>query len=440
MNRARVVVRAPPGPQRSGHPASTPLHVQWIPTSDIDRNLAGLTLATQMSEGTEYTCPMHPEVREVGPGSCPVCGMALEPVIPSGGTSKTEYTCPMHPKIVRDAPGSCPLCGMALEPRTVTLEDEENLELRDMSRRFWVSAVLAAPVLFLAMAEMIPGQPVGHLVAASVATWLELALATPVVLWGGWPFFERGWQSLVNRSPNMFTLIALGVGTAYVYSVTVTATLFPGLFPDSFRRHAGEVPVYFEAAAIITVLVLVGQVLELRARSQTSGAIKALLGLAPKTARVIGDDGRESDAPLDPVKPGDRLRVRPGEKVPVDGVVLEGHSSVDESMVTGESVPVEKTAGSRVIGATVNSSGSFIMRAERVGRETLLAQIVRMVSEAQRSRAPIQRLADVVAGYFVPIVVGISALTFAIWAVWGPNPRMAHAIINAVAVLIIACP
>src|SRR5712692_9970971 len=438
MNRARVVVRAPPGPQRSGHPASTPLHVQWIPTSDIDRSLAGLTLATQMSEGTEYTCPMHPEVREVGPGSCPVCGMALEPVIPSGGTSKTEYTCPMHPKIVRDAPGSCPLCGMALEPRTVTLEDEENLELRDMSRRFWVSAVLAAPVLFLAMADMIPGQPVGHLVAASVATWLELALATPVVLWGGWPFFERGWQSFVNRSPNMFTLITLGVGTAYVYSVT--ATLFPGLFPDSFRGHAGEVPVYFEAAAIITVLVLLGQVLELRARSQTSGAIKALLGLAPKTARVIGDDGRESDVPLDQVKPGDRLRVRPGEKVPVDGIVLEGHSSVDESMVTGEPIPVEKEPGSKVTGATVNDTGSFVMRAERVGSDTILAQIVHLVAEAQRSRAPIQKLADTVSGWFVPAVIIVAILAFIVWSLLGPPPAMGFALLNAVAVLIIACP
>ena len=367
-----------------------------------------------------------------------MCGMALEPVIPSGGTSKTEYTCPMHPKIVRDAPGSCPLCGMALEPRTVTLEDEENLELRDMSRRFWVSAVLAAPVLFLAMAEMIPGQPVGHLVAASVATWLELALATPVVLWGGWPFFERGWQSFVNRSPNMFTLITLGVGTAYVYSVT--ATLFPGLFPDSFRGHAVEVPVYFEAAAIITVLVLLGQVLELRARSQTSGAIKALLGLAPKTARVIREDGREIDVPLDQVHPGDRLRVRPGEKMPVDGVVLEGHSSVDESMVTGEPIPVEKEPGSRVTGGTVNGTGSFVMRAERVGSDTLLAQIVRRVGEAQRSRAPIQRLADQVSAYFVPAVVVAAILTFVTRSLVGSEPRMAYALVNAVAVLIIACP
>jgi P-type Cu+ transporter len=365
-----------------------------------------------------------------------VCGMALEPVTPGGG--KTEYTCPMHPEIVRNAPGSCPICGMALEPRTVTLDGDENLELRDMSRRFWVSAVLAAPVLFLAMADMIPGQPVGQLVSARAVSWLELVLATPVVLWGGWPFFERGWQSLVNRSPNMFTLIALGVGTAYVYSVT--ATLFPGLFPDSFRGHGGEVPVYFEAAAIITVLVLLGQVLELRARSQTSGAIKALLGLAPKTARVIGDNGRESDVPLDQVQPGHQLRVRPGEKIPVDGVVLEGHSSVDESMVTGEPIPVEKEPGSRVTGGTVNGTGSFVMRAERVGSDTLLAQIVRMVSEAQRSRAPIQRLADQVSAYFVPAVVVAAILTFVAWSLIGPAPRMAYALVNAVAVLIIACP
>ena len=355
-----------------------------------------------------------------------------------GGTPKTEYTCPMHPEIVRSAPGSCPICGMALEPRTVTLEGEENLELRNMSRRFWVSVALAAPVLLLAMADMIPGRLVGHLVSARAVTWLEFLLATPVVPWGGWPFFERGWQSLVNRSPNMFTLIALGVGTAYVYSAT--ATLLPGLFPDSFRGQAGEVPVYFEAAAIITVLVLLGQVLELRARSQTSGAIKALLGLAPKTARMVGDDGRESDVPLDQVKPGDRLRVRPGEKIPVDGVVLEGHSSVDESMVTGEPIPVEKEPGSRVTGGTVNGTGSIVMRAERVGSDTLLAQIVRMVSEAQRSRAPIQRLADQVSAYFVPAVIVAALLTFVAWSLVGPEPRMAYALVNAVAVLIIACP
>ncbi len=350
----------------------------------------------------------------------------------------TEYTCPMHPEIVRSAPGTCPICGMTLEPRTVTLGEDENLELRDMSRRFWVSAALAAPILFLAMADMMPGRPVERLVSARAVIWLELILATPVVLWGGWPFFERGWQSIVNRSPNMFTLIGLGVGTAYVYSVT--ATLFPGFFPDSFRGHTGEVQVYFEAAAIITVLVLLGQVLELRARSQTSGAIKALLGLAPKTARVIKDDGSEIDIPLDQVRAGDRLRVRPGEKIPVDGVVLEGHSFVDESMVTGEPIPVEKGSGTRVTGGTVNGTGGFVMRAERVGSETLLAQIVRMVSEAQRSRAPIQRLADQVSAYFVPAVVAAAVLTFVTWSLMGPEPRMAYALVNAVAVLIIACP
>ncbi len=363
-----------------------------------------------------------------GPGLPPATRM------PAG----TEYTCPMHPEIVRSAPGTCPICGMALEPRTVTLGEDENLELRDMSRRFWVSAILAAPIVFLAMAEMIPAGPAGHLLSARTVIWLELILASPVVLWGGWPFFERGWQSMVNRSPNMFTLIALGVGTAYVYSVT--ATLFSGFFPDSFRGHTGEVPVYFEAAAIITVLVLLGQVLELRARSQTSGAIKALLGLAPKTARLIREDGGEIDISLDEVKLGNRLRVRPGEKIPVDGVVLEGHSSVDESMVTGEPIPAEKEPGSRVTGGTVNGTGSFVMRAERVGSETLLAQIVRMVSEAQRSRAPIQRLADQVSAYFVPAVVLAAILTFVTWSLAGPEPRMAYALVNAVAVLIIACP
>jgi len=351
---------------------------------------------------------------------------------------RTEYTCPMHPEIVRSAPGSCPICGMALEPCIVTLDGDENRELRDMSRRFWTSAVLAAPVLFFAMADMIPGGSVGHFISARAAIWLELILATPVVLWGGSPFFERGWQSIDNRSPNMFTLIALGVGTAYAYSVA--ATLFPALFPASFRGHTGEVPVYFEAAAIITVLVLLGQVLELRARSQTSGAIKALLGLAPKTARVVRDDGGETDVPLDQVRPGDRLRVRPGEKIPVDGAVLEGRSFVDESMVTGEPIPVEKEPDGRVTGGTVNGTGSFVMRAERVGSETLLAQIVRMMSEAQRSRAPIQRLADQVSAYFVPAVVGAAILTFVTWSLVGPEPRMAYALVNAVAVLIIACP
>jgi Cu+-exporting ATPase len=389
------------------------------------------------------TCPMHPEVRVkrspmAGPSACPKCGMALEPLEAQFPASRVEYTCPMHPEVVRDSPGSCPICGMALEPRTVTLEEEENPELVDMTRRFWVSLVLSLPVLFLAMSEMIPGQPVQHAIGHRLIAWIQFVLATPVVLWGGWPFFQRGWASIVHRSPNMFTLIAIGTGTAYFYSVV--AILFPGLFPDSFRGHGGEVAIYFEAAAVITALVLLGQVLELRARSRTSSAIKALLGLAPKTARRLREDGTEEDVPLDQVHPGDRLRVRPGEKVPVDGVVLEGSSAVDESMVTGEPIPVEKTADSRVTGGTVNGTGSFVMRAERVGSETLLAQIVRMVSEAQRSRAPIQRLADVVSGYFVPGVVLAAVLTFIAWSIWGPQPRMACALLNAVAVLIIACP
>jgi Cu+-exporting ATPase len=382
---------------------------------------------------------MDPEVRQEGPGECPKCGMALEPVVAAPPATKTEYTCPMHPQIVRDKPGSCPICGMALEPRTVTAVEERNPELLNMTRRFWISAALTIPILLVAMSDLIPGTS-SFLRLASPRTWewFEFILATPVVLWGGWPFFVRGWRSIITRNLNMFTLIGLGVGVAYIFSVV--GTILPGIFPASFRGEGGEVAVYFEAAAAITTLVLLGQVMELRARSQTGAAIKALLGLAPKTARLIRDDGAEVDAPLDQVKPGDRLRVHPGEKIPVDGVVLEGASSVDESMISGEPIPVEKTKGDRVTGATVNGTGSLIMRADRVGSETLLAQIVRMVGEAQRSRAPIQKLADVVAGYFVPIVVGIAALTFAIWAVWGPNPRLAHAIVNAVAVLIIACP
>ena len=388
-------------------------------------------------QGT-YVCPMDPEVRESKPGACPKCGMALEPAAPSAPAVKTEYVCPMHPEIVRPEPGSCPICGMALEPRTVTLEEEANPELVDMTRRFWLGVVLSAPIALLAMSDMIPGQPVQRMVSPQLLNWLQLGLATPVVLWSGWPFFQRGWASIVNRSLNMFTLIAIGVGTAYVYSVV--ATLFPRLFPQSFRGHSGEVGVYFDAAAVITTLVLLGQVLELRARSKTSRAIKALLGLAPKTARLIRDDGTEVDVPLEQVKPGDRLRVRPGEKIPVDGIVLEGTTSVDESMITGEPIPVEKTKGSKVTGGTVNGTGSFIMQAERVGSETLLAQIVRMVAEAQRSRAPIQKLADVVAGYFVPAVVLIAVVTFIVWALFGPEPAIAYALVNAVAVLIIACP
>jgi len=389
------------------------------------------------SQQRTYTCPMHPEVRQPTPGLCPKCGMALEPVGAEAPMTRTEYVCPMHPQIVRDAPGSCPICGMALEPRTVT-GDEENAELKDMTRRFWVSVALSVPLLAFVMGDMLPGQPLRHALSGRLMAWLQLVLATPVVLWGGWPFFARGWASIVNRSLNMFTLIALGTGTAYVYSVV--AALAPGMFPESFRTHGGEVELYFEAAAIITTLVLLGQVIELRARSQTSSAIKALLGLTPKTARRLRDDGGEDDVSLDEVRPGDRLRVRPGERVPVDGVALEGTSAVDESMVTGEPIPVEKAPGSRVTGGTVNGSGGFVMRAERVGSDTLLAQIVRMVSEAQRSRAPIQRLADTVSAYFVPAVVAVAVISAAVWGLLGPEPRMAYALVNAVAVLIIACP
>lgn len=385
-----------------------------------------------------YTCPMHPEVKQEGPGSCPKCGMALEPITVSAPREKIEYTCPMHPQIVRDAPGFCPICGMALEPRTVSLAEEENQELKDMRRRFWVSAVLTIPSLVIGMSELIPGAPLQRLLSPNVAAWVQLVIASPVILWGGWPFFVRLWQSIVNRSPNMFTLIGLGVGVSYSYSVV--ATVFPDTFPHSFRGHGGAVPVYYEVAAVITTLVLLGQVLELKARSQTSAAIKALLGLAPKTARRIATDGSEHDISLDKVQVGDMLRVRPGEKIPVDGVVVEGKSSLDESMVTGEPIPVEKGPDDKVIGATVNGTGSFVMRAERVGSETLLSQIVQMVAEAQRSRAPIQKLADRVSAYFVPAVIIIAIATFIVWATIGPEPQLTYALINAVAVLIIACP
>jgi len=386
-----------------------------------------------------YTCPMDPDIRQSTPGPCPKCGMALEPPMPTVPATRVEYTCPMHPEIIRPAPGACPICGMALEPRTVsTAAEEENPELILMSRRFWISLALTIPVLILAMSDLIPGQPIQHLLSLRAIGWIELALATPVVLWGGLPFFERGWSSLINRSLNMFTLIALGTGTAYIYSLI--AVLFPRIFPASFETMPGQVPVYFEAAAAITTLVLLGQVLELRARARTSSAIRALLQLSPKSARLVRGDGTELDVPLEHIEPGDTLRVRPGEKIPVDGIVTDGSSSVDESLVTGEPIPVEKISGSRVIGGTVNSTGSFIMRAERVGSETLLAQIVRMVSEAQRSRAPVQRLADRVSSYFVPAVVLVAILTFILWSAFGPPPRMAHALLNAVAVLIIACP
>ena len=344
----------------------------------------------------------------------------------------------MHPQIVRDAPGSCPICGMALEPQTVTAAEGPDPQLVDMTRRFWVGVALTLPLLALVMGDMLPGQPLRHLIPGRVSAWLQLVLATPVVLWAGWPFFERGWASIVNRSLNMFTLIALGTGLAYVFSVV--GSLTPDVFPESLRTHGGEVGLYFEAAAVITVLVLLGQVLELRARSQTSSAIRALLSLAPPTARRLRDDATEEDIPLEYVQVGDRLRVRPGEKVPVDGVVLEGRSAVDESMVTGESMPIEKSLGSRVIGGTVNGTGGLVIRAERVGSETLLAQIVHMVGEAQRSRAPIQRLADLVSAWFVPAVVLVAVATFVVWAISGPEPRLAYGLVNAVAVLIIACP
>jgi Cu+-exporting ATPase len=394
------------------------------------------TLPSSSGDGKGYTCPMHPEVREPKLVSCPKCGMALEPISPISA-AKTEWTCPMHPEVIRDAPGSCPICGMALEPKTVLPEEEENPELIDMTRRFKISLILTIPVFFIAMHGLIPGLSLRKFVSAELLKWIELAFATPVVLWGGFPFFVRGWQSIVNRSPNMFTLIGLGVSVAYVYSTI--ATLFPGIFPASFKSN-GEVGVYFEAAAVIVTLVLLGQVLELRARGQTGAAIRALLGLAPKTARRIKEDGTEEDVPLDQVSPGDRLRVRPGEKIPVDGTVIQGSSSVDESMITGEPIPVAKQTGDRLIGATVNGTGTMLMEATKVGTETLLAQIVQMVAEAQRSRAPIQKLVDIVAVYFVQVVVSVAVITFVVWMWLGPEPRFAHAIINAVAVLIIACP
>ncbi len=372
------------------------------------------------------------------PASAPVAAAKALPVVATGPAPGVEYTCPMHPEIVRTGPGSCPICGMALEPRTITAGEEDNSELRDMTRRFVVGLVLTLPVFALAMSDLIPGRPVQDTLGVRTIVWIQLVLATPVVLWGGWPFFVRGWASVVNRRLNMFTLIAIGVGAGYAYSLV--AAIFPSLLPASFRKHGGAPDVYFEAAAVITTLVLLGQVLELRARSQTSSAIRALLGLAPKTARVVRDGGAEEDLALDQVQPGDRLRVRPGEKVPVDGIVLDGASAVDESMVTGEPIPVEKSVGSGVTGGTVNGTGGFTMKAERVGADTLLAQIVRMVSEAQRSRAPIQRLADLVSAWFVPAVLATSIATFVVWSLVGPEPRLAYALVAAVAVLIIACP
>lgn len=356
----------------------------------------------------------------------------------ASATDNRIYTCPMHPEIRQKGPGNCPICGMALEPEEISLEEEENPELVDFTGRLKVSTILTIPLFLLAMSDLIPGQPLQHALPPWAMAWIQLLLATPVVIWGGLPFFERGIASIKNRSLNMFTLISVGTGVAYAYSVV--ATLFPNLFPENLKVHAGLVPLYFEAAAVITTLVLVGQVLELRARSQTGNAIRALLGLAPKTARKVNPDGSEIDIPLEHVHVGDRLRVRPGEKIPVDGNVIEGRSSVDESMITGEPIPVEKEAGSSVTGATVNGSGTFVMEAVRVGSETLLSQIVKMVSQAQRSRAPIQKLADQVSAYFVPAVVVIAIITAFVWILFGPEPALTYAIVNSVAVLIIACP
>ncbi|HEY0439626.1 MAG TPA: heavy metal translocating P-type ATPase, partial [Xanthobacteraceae bacterium] len=367
--------------------------------ADPARYLGGAAKAEPVPEGTIYTCPMHPEVRQVGPGACPICGMALEPVL-------------------------------------VSLDAGPNHELADMTRRLWIGALLTAPVFLLEMGGHLTG--LTERIGQQTSNWIQLALATPVVLWAGWPFFERGWKSLVSRNLNMFTLIALGTGVAWLYSVV--ATLAPGLFPPTLRGHDGAVPVYFEAAAVITVLVLLGQVLELRARDSTGGAIRALLDLAPKTATILRNDGSEEEVRLDTVVPGDRLRVRPGEKIPVDGTVLEGRSAVDESMVTGESMPVTKEPGAKVIGGTVNQSGALIIRAEKVGRDTMLAHIVQLVAEAQRSRAPIQRLADQVSGWFVPAVLLAAVLAFAAWATFGPEPRLSYGLLAAVSVLIIACP
>ena len=398
---------------------------------------AAVASALRSPSGTWFTCPMDPEVREPKPGACPQCGMALEAELGADALLATvEYTCPMHPEVVRAEPGSCPQCGMALEARTVAPPDHPNPELDEMTRRFWIGAAIGFPVFALAMAEMVLGERLSQTVGRATSNWLQMVFATPVVLWAGRPFFERAWASLANRSPNMFTLIGLGVGSAYFYSVA--ATVAPGLFPEGFRMAGGVEP-YFDTAVVIIVLVLLGQVLELRARGRTGAAIRALLGLAPATARRVAG-GAEEDVPLGAVHPGDLLRVRPGEKVPVDGVVVEGHSAVDESMLTGEPLPVQKAEGAKLVGATMNGTGTLLMRAERVGSETLLAQIVTMVSEAQRSRAPIQRLADRLAEFFVPAVVTVAVLAFIGWSLWGPEPRLALALLSSVAVLIIACP
>jgi Cu+-exporting ATPase len=385
-----------------------------------------------------YTCPMHPEIRQQGPGDCPKCGMALEPDIPQAPEIRTEYTCPMHPEVVQDHPGDCPKCGMALEPKTVTSEEDDNQEYLYMRNRFWVSAVLSLPVILIAMRNFFGLGFLEQTFGAKILHWTEFALATPVVMWGGWIFYVRAWKSIISWNLNMFTLIGMGTAVAYIYSVV--AVIFPDIFPDSFRTVEGTVGVYFEAAAVIVTLVLLGQMLEQRARSRTGAAIKALLGLAPKTARRVEEDGTELDIPLEQIEVGDRLRVRPGEKVPVDGKVMEGASNVDESMITGEPIPVEKKEGDSVIGATVNDKGSLLIRAEKIGTDTVLSQIVQMVAEAQRSRAPIQKLADLVAAWFVPAVIAVAVITFIVWSLIGPEPSMVYALIAAVSVLIIACP
>ncbi len=401
---------------------------------------SGMPAEARKAQGSEYFCPMCPEVHSTKPASCPKCGMALEPVIPGGFPGSSRWTCPMHPEIIQDEPGSCPKCGMALEPLApAEAAGDDNAEYSYMKRRFLISLILTIPLVIIAMRHMIPGGSILHAWASPrTYLWAEFILASPVVLWGAWPFFVRAWQSLVFKSLNMFTLISLGIAVSYLYSIA--ALFFPWVFPPSLKTMDGLVGVYFEAAAVITTLVLLGQMLELRARSKTGEAIRSLLNLAPKTARKIHADGSEEDVPLDLVHPGDRLRVRPGDKVPTDGIVIQGKSNVDESMITGEPVPLEKKAGDRVVGATVNSTGTLVMEAEKVGADTMLAQIVSLTAEAQRSRAPIQRVADVVAGYFVPVVVAISLIAFATWLWIGPEPKLAYAVIAAVSVLIIACP
>ena len=385
----------------------------------------------------KYTCPMHPEITEQKPGDCPKCGMSLEKETISVDL-QGKYICPMHPEIEQVGPGNCPICGMALEPKNAAEDEEDTSELKDMSLRFWVSAVLSVPVLLLVMLDHLPSRPMEQFISSETAMWIEFVLATPVLLWAAIPFFKRGWVSIVTLHLNMFTLIAIGTGVAYLYSIV--AAVVPWIFPAEMRMENGMVAVYFEAAAMIITLVLLGQVMELRARAQTSNAIRALLDLSPNTARILREDGTEQDVSLDQVQVGDKLRVRPGEAVPVDGIILEGSSTIDESMITGESMPVMKKEGDNVTGATLNQTGGFVMRVENVGADTVLSKIVRMVAEAQRSRAPIQKMADIVSGYFVPVVILVAILTSIIWGLWGPDPRLAFAVINAVAVLIIACP